>query len=186
MATYCTSCGAQAPDDAAFCTSCGAAVENDAHKPDVSTEYLDPPTKQPAQAHQSQNQYGGYASAAPAAGQYGAEQSQQQSYRQQSDKQQPYRQHGDTPPSKDSEYAVVGTGKFLGALLLSWIPVVNLVILIVWACGGCQSRNLRNFARARLLETAIGVAICVAIVILVVSFAWPYLEEFGGYFDYYM
>ena len=60
--------------------------------------------------------------------------------------------HGqDTRPAKESRYAPVGSLEFFGIFLLMLIPVVNIVLLLVWAFGGCKKINKRNFARAYLV-----------------------------------
>ncbi|WP_219833929.1 hypothetical protein [Paenibacillus sp. R14(2021)] len=40
---------------------------------------------------------------------------------------------------------------WLGTLLLLMIPIVNLILLLVWAFGGGANQNLRNYSRASLL-----------------------------------
>lgn len=54
-------------------------------------------------------------------------------------------------PEKGSPYAPVSTGAFYGSMFLLAIPVVGLIFAIVWACGGCKKKNLRNFALAHIL-----------------------------------
>lgn len=48
-------------------------------------------------------------------------------------------------PQEDS------VGSWVGTLLLLYIPLVNIVILIVMACGGMGSRAKQNWARAQLI-----------------------------------
>jgi hypothetical protein len=50
----------------------------------------------------------------------------------------------------------VSTGGYFGILFLLMIPALNLLLLIVWACGGCRKVNKRNLARAFLLWFVIG------------------------------
>jgi len=45
-------------------------------------------------------------------------------------------------------------------LLLSLIPVVNIVMFFVWAFGS-ENPSRRNFGRAQLLILLIGVVLCV-------------------------
>lgn len=45
----------------------------------------------------------------------------------------------------------ISTAAYVGIMFLISIPVLNLILLIVWACGGCQKRNLQNMARATLI-----------------------------------
>lgn len=53
------------------------------------------------------------------------------------------------PPG--SKYEPITTGGFIGIMLLMMLPIVNLILLLVWACGGCRKVNKTNFARAMLI-----------------------------------
>ena len=44
-------------------------------------------------------------------------------------------------------------------MLLMMLPLVNLILLLVWACGGCRKVNKTNFARALLIMMLISAAI---------------------------
>lgn len=60
--------------------------------------------------------------------------------------------------SLPAEYKPLGAWAYFGYNLLFAIPVVGFILLIVFACGGCQNRNLRSYARSffcSLLLTAI-------------------------------
>lgn len=50
----------------------------------------------------------------------------------------------------------ISTGGYIGILLLMMIPLVNLVCLLVWACGGCKKENKKNLSRAMLILMLIG------------------------------
>ena len=54
------------------------------------------------------------------------------------------------PPAVYKEEPV-STGGYIGIMLLMLIPIINLILLIIWACGGCRKVNKRNFARALLV-----------------------------------
>lgn len=41
------------------------------------------------------------------------------------------------------------------------IPVIGLIFIIVWTCGGCRKVNKKSFARATLITIAIGLVISV-------------------------
>lgn len=51
----------------------------------------------------------------------------------------------------EKRYAPITVGGYLGVFLLMLLPGINVVLLIVWACGGTKRQNLRNFARAALI-----------------------------------
>ena len=61
----------------------------------------------------------------------------------------PYQQHN-YPPSADIA-PVITTGGWIGTLLLMFIPIVNIILLIVWAASTGENPNRRNFARAYLV-----------------------------------
>ncbi|WP_294612641.1 zinc ribbon domain-containing protein [uncultured Bacteroides sp.] len=45
----------------------------------------------------------------------------------------------------------ISTGGYIGIMFLMMLPFINLILLIIWACGGCKKVNKRNFARAMLV-----------------------------------
>lgn len=124
---FCTKCGTNVADGVKFCTSCG-------------TPMTAPATQQPPQPQ------------APP-------QPQQPVYQQppvhpQPHYQQPQPQYAPQPEVYKEE--PISTGGFIGIYLLMLIPIVNLILLIVWACGGCSKRSQANFARASLILMVIG------------------------------
>ena len=70
-------------------------------------------------------------------------------------------------PSAGSPYAVMGVGSYVGASLLMSIPVIGWIICIIWALGGCNNRNKRNYARAVLIFMIIGVLVSFVIYTLI-------------------
>lgn len=62
-------------------------------------------------------------------------------------------------------------GQWMLTLLLCFIPVVNLIMLIIWAVSGNTNPNKKNFARAGLIWYAIGVAVWIIVVILIALFS---------------
>lgn len=59
--------------------------------------------------------------------------------------QQPYRQE---TPSIPSEYKPITMWGYFGYELLFSIPCIGLILLLVFAFGGTQNVNLKNFARS--------------------------------------
>lgn len=57
----------------------------------------------------------------------------------------------DPAPSRKSRYAPVSTFGFFLMYILLLIPIVNIVLLFVWARKGSKKINRRNFARAALI-----------------------------------
>jgi len=115
-----------------FCTACGAPLEGDAAVC-AACGAAQGSEKKPAYAQRSSYHVpasqGGYASAGPA--------------------------YVYANPKKDAS-KVLSVGAWLGALVVMSLPLVGLVMQILWACGACRSRNLRNLARAWLILSVIG------------------------------
>ena len=53
----------------------------------------------------------------------------------------------------------ISTGAYIGIFFLLMLPVINLILLIVWACGGCNKKNKTNLSRALLVWMLIGALI---------------------------
>ena len=56
-------------------------------------------------------------------------------------------------------------------LIILALPLINIVMLLVWAFGGTGNINRRNYCRASLLIFAIilGLAICVSVLTVLVG-----------------
>ena len=112
-------------EGSAFCTSCGA-------KQGAAAPATPPP--QPAAAPPPPPQ-----TPPPAAPVY------------QTPPQQPAPQQSLEQSVKGTKYEPITTSGFIGIMLLLCIPVIGLILLIVWACGGCRKISKRSFARATLI-----------------------------------
>lgn len=82
----------------------------------------------------------------------------------------------------DKETApVMSLGEWVLTLLLTFIPVVNIVMLIIWAASSDTNPSKQGFARARLIWMAVGIVIS-----LVIFFSFfSALMAFGGMAGYY-
>lgn len=95
------------------------------------------------------------------------QQPRQQQYQQQPQMQQLYTQQHQQPYGQQPPYAPapvyteepISTGSYIGMFFLLMIPIVNLICLIVWACGGSNRKNKVNLSRALLVWMLIGVVI---------------------------
>ena len=138
---YCTKCGAQVADGMKFCNSCGNPMG--AAQPQAAPQQPRPqaapqqPQPQPQQTYQQHGQ---------------PQQQYQQPYQQQPPYGQPYQQ-----PVYTEE--PISTGSYMLMFLLLMIPIVNLICMIVWACGGSSKKNKVNLSRAMLLWGLIGAII---------------------------
>lgn len=78
----------------------------------------------------------------------------------------------------------VSVGEWVGTMLLMLIPVVNIVLLFVWAFGGAKPSK-RNFFRAYLLLAVISLGISVIGAIVLMSMG--VLDNvFGSLFGMYL
>ena len=48
------------------------------------------------------------------------------------------------------------------------IPIVNIILLIVWAFGGSRQRSLQTWARAKLILLLISILITVAVIVILI------------------
>ena len=140
---FCKQCGAQLSEGAAFCPSCGVAIPADVQQASSAQSY----ERQYEQYQQPRQQY------AP------AQQPEQPQYKQPA-------QAVPAPPAQSEYDKVMSVGRFLGVLLLMSIPAAGFILQIVWACGGCENLNLRNFARAYLLFTLIVTVLAIIIAVI--------------------
>jgi len=65
----------------------------------------------------------------------------------------------DQAPPKGSKYEPITTKGYIGIMLLMCIPVVGIVLMIIWAFGGCKKVNKQAFARAALIMMAISLVL---------------------------
>ena len=76
------------------------------------------------------------------------------------------------------EYRPVGMWGYVGYEILFSLPVVGLVLMFIFSFSGTDNVNLKNFARAKLIMIAIGVALFV--VLIVAAGAYDLFEELFG------
>lgn len=144
---FCTHCGTPIPDGVKFCTACGTPTGVTEAAP-AATTAATPVTEQPPVAPPPAPQ------PVPAPQPYVAPQ------------QPPYAPAPAQPVAAVYQEEPISTGGYIGIFLLLMLPVVNLVCLLIWACGGCHKRNKANLARALLVWTLIG-AVLAGIILLI-------------------
>lgn len=144
---FCTKCGNQVPDGVKFCTLCGAPIQQPAVEqqpvqspPVQSSPVQSSPVEPPPTVIPSQPEY------AP----------------------QPMRQPLREQPAAVYTEEPISTGGYVGIFLLLMLPVINIICLIIWACGGCRKVNKRNMARAMLIWMIIG-AVLSGILFLIIT-----------------
>ena len=65
-----------------------------------------------------------------------------------------------TPTPQANQNQVISVGEWFLILLVITIPLVNLIVLIIWAFGGSSNLNKVNFAKANLIWLAILIVLC--------------------------
>ncbi len=67
------------------------------------------------------------------------------------------------------QYKPIGAWGYFGWNLLFAIPIAGLIVLIVFACGGVQNVNLRNYARSFFCGLVIALVIFSVVIMLGVA-----------------
>ena len=55
----------------------------------------------------------------------------------------------------------VSLGDWIVTMILSSIPIVGLIMILVWAFGGSAKPSKKNFARALIIMTLIGIVLSI-------------------------
>lgn len=85
-----------------------------------------------------------------------------------------------TPENIPAEYQPISMWGYFCYELLFALPVVGFIFLIVFALGGTNNMNLRNFARSYFCFTIIA-----AILILILIISGVFGVAFGGALSYF-
>lgn len=118
----CPACGAQAPEGEGYCAACGAKLPGAAQAGAPRAGEVSPYCDRLLRAERPEP------SVPP-----------------------PYHVPAPQPPAPaDPSLAPVSVGTWLGVLVLLAIPLVNVILIIVWA-SCAERRSLRNFARALVI-----------------------------------
>ena len=177
---YCKQCGSYLEPDALTCPVCGAPAPEPAQpeepvgQPIERTEH---PSGAPEQ-HSASWEFGAGVTGGPAT------------------PPPPYSEpcyQRPAPPASDPDVdepePPVKTLEWLWSLILTAIPIVNLVVLLIWSFGAGTSTSKRNWARAKLILVAVSTVLSViAIIVLlgVMIYATGYSHAFGySYEPYY-
>lgn len=175
----CPNCNLYYDDSANVCSACnGALVDANAapqaqpapqyeapqyEAPSEPAQYYAPQPTQPTQPTQpAQPAYDYSQQQAQAQPQY-----QQQYYQPQ--QQQQYYQPQNVAPSYDNTSKPVTVGKWVGLLILSAIPVVNIICWIVWLCSSTTNKSIKNFLVAEIVVYAICIGVGVLVSVLLAS-----------------
>lgn len=167
---FCGNCGKPLSEGASFCPECGTPVkeietENVNVEETTTSQPQSDPTPQPGPTPQPNNQFG-------------------QAYQ--------------TPPQPNNipirnydprfDYKPLGAWSYFLYTLLFSIPIIGFIFAIVFAVGGTNRINLRNYARSYFCWLLITVVL--VIILLIVGFAIAgsvyNIFDHSGYYHYYM
>lgn len=82
---------------------------------------------------------------------------------------QPKASHEEKQKKEELDREPITVGGYLIMFLIMCIPVVNLVVLLLWAFGKNGNVNRRNFSRAALVYIAIGIVLSISAVLFFVG-----------------
>lgn len=89
------------------------------------------------------------------------------------------------PPYGTPDTQPVSIGGWIGVMLLTCLPIVNLIMLFVWAFSSSTKKSLKNYARAALILALIGVVLVVVISIILAVCGISIFNEFSNSGYYY-
>ena len=168
---YCTNCGTQIADESRFCTSCGKEMpvlhtadildvsepESAVSEPVKEQQTIVPPRQQNVE------KAGSYNVDSPVVR---IESGQLQQI-----------QYMEEP---------ISTAGYIGIFFLMMLPVINVIMLVIWACGGCGRKNKTNLSRAILFWWLISLLLGTIVMLaggLVFGEYFDYLRELGDEFE---
>ncbi len=171
MAKFCTECGKEIAAGMAFCTECGTKAPDDP-APQV-TEAVTEVKAEPTPPAKPETPV--YTPPAPA-------------YQPQQTYAQPQPTY--SSPVPDNTNKVVGTGLYIGLMILFSIPIIGFIACIIITFTA-KNKNIKNYARATLICMIIAfvlLAILVALVSVLVNALNDYINQmtdgqFGGFGD---
>ena len=187
----CPSCGTSNVEGAAFCTECGTALPEEAAAPVTAAETEQPsaPEMPPAAPFAGPREESVFAArpefneAEPAAAEIKKEEAPPEKEAAAQAYAPPPRPVVPVVPVRPAEPPVpplspaalekqrkanqpmTTWGTVLSMVAMS-IPVIGLIFMIVWACGGCRKIGRRNLARAYIILLIIGIVIFVVAALL--------------------
>jgi len=151
---FCKNCGKSISDEAKFCNGCGAKTET---------------AQAAANTAPQPSAYMPPAQAAPVPQTYAPP-------------------HPYAPPSAPASYSPqpgrepLRVIQYIGMFLLMSIPLVGIILLFVWSFGGSVNLNKKNFARAMLILSAIGLILSIIFGAALMSIIGELLGNMGGYY----
>ena len=79
----------------------------------------------------------------------------------------------------------ISVGEWMITLLVSAIPIVNIIMLFVWAFGSSTNPNKSNWAKAALIWILIAIVVCVLLIILFGTSFMSFMNNQPDYINSY-
>lgn len=179
---FCKNCGKELPNEAKFCNGCGAKAEQQQPIPNEVKQNVNnaesqpqqqpniPPQQQPNIPPQPQP------NTPPQAQHYIPPQTYQPP--------QYYTAPGNNAYSSQFDREPLSVLQYIGMFLLIGIPIVGIVLLFVWGFGSSVNLNKKNFARAMLILSLIGIIISIIFGAVLVGIITQIINSYNaGYFS---
>ena len=77
----------------------------------------------------------------------------------------------------------VSVGDWLITILITAIPLVNIIMLFVWAFGGGNNPSKSNWAKATLLWIAIMIALTILVIVIFGAAMLGFMESGPDFID---
>ncbi len=81
--------------------------------------------------------------------------------------------------SSPGDAPVMSIGNWIVTMLIMIIPLVNIIMLIVWAASSTENPNRKNWAVAQLIFMAIGVLLWIMLAGAIMNMAGGLAEAFS-------
>lgn len=163
---YCKQCGSYLEPDALTCPVCGAPAPEPAGG---TAQSAGAPERNSASWEFGAGETGDGPATPPPPSAYGEPRYQ--------------RQAEPAPKAEDAPEQPVKTLEWLWSLILTAVPIVNLVVLLIWSFGTGTSITKRNWARAKLILVAVGTVVSVLAMIVLFG-VLAYFTGFGHSYGY--
>ncbi|OQB24286.1 MAG: hypothetical protein BWY11_01265 [Firmicutes bacterium ADurb.Bin182] len=100
--------------------------------------------------------------------------------------QQQYSNFTPVKTSSDPLREPLSTGSYMLMMLVSFIPIVNLIMLLVWAFSSDTNLNRKNWSRAMLIWWLIGIGLSILLFIAIAALGASLFNSLGelGEFSY--
>lgn len=94
--------------------------------------------------------------------------------------QQPPQYQAPLVPPYDPTTSVMSVGSYVAVLLLSSIPIVNIICWIIWLVSPDTNKNKKNFIIANIIICAIGVVVTIIFTLIIAAMGLSFagLEQY--------